>query len=99
MRKDMKRRKMPKVKQSIVHRGTAFVHMCCPISGNLETTMLKESFIKLCIKNQKRGSAQWGNADMSTRDSCMYCEIGPLVKEGEPFEPPKHITFITIEEV
>jgi len=76
---------------------TLFVYMCCPITGNLETTLSKESFIKMCVLNQRKSITQWGNVDMSTREPCTYCELGVLIKNKKSFKAPKGVTFTDLK--
>jgi len=71
----------------------------CPISGGCDTKITKHTFIKACLKHQENMGKKVNMNSSRRRDYtgiCDVCTIREAVYNGDPFEPPEHVSFIPL---
>ena len=69
--------------------------MPCPITGNLPTTLTKQSFIHLCTVHQYRHLRKnaWVGLLAERNNPCVACKLGKRIAAGKTIRAPKNVTF------
>jgi hypothetical protein len=78
------------------------IYLPCPISGGCETRITKHTFINACLKYQKFIGQKVGMGQARYRDYsdiCESCLIREKVANGEEFDPPNKVTFISLQSI
>jgi hypothetical protein len=82
----------------------------CPINKRIRTKMLKETFVKICMKKQKKAnmldtdktytatSVNGAHFAYNNASICGQCVIAEQIRNEEEFEPPVGITFIELKD-